>query len=67
MRFMTVEGKLNGEKFVDFLRRLLHNGQRPIFLIVMAIRLTGRPQSNASWRPAKVACGSSICLPIRPS
>jgi transposase len=34
MRFMTVEGKLNGEKFVEFLGRLLHNSQRPIFLIV---------------------------------
>jgi len=34
MRFMTVEGKLIGEKFVDFLRRLLHNSQRLIFLIV---------------------------------
>ena len=34
MRFMTIEGKLNGEKFVEFLRRLLHNSQRPIFLIV---------------------------------
>jgi len=30
MRFMTIEGKLNGEKFVEFLRRLLHNSQRPI-------------------------------------
>ena len=34
MRFMTVEGKLNGEKFVEFLGRLLHNSRRPIFLIV---------------------------------
>lgn len=34
MRFMTAEGKLNGEKFVEFLGRLLHNSQRPIFLIV---------------------------------
>jgi transposase len=34
IRFMTVEGKLNGEKFVEFLDRLLHNSRRPIFLIV---------------------------------
>jgi transposase len=33
MRFMTIDG-LNGEKFVEFLRRLLHNSRRPIFLIV---------------------------------
>ncbi len=30
----TVKGNLNGEKFVGLLRRLLHHGQRPIFLIV---------------------------------
>ena len=34
MRFMTIEGRLNGEKFVEFLRRQLHNSRRPIFLIV---------------------------------
>jgi len=33
-RFMTVEGKLNADKFIDFLHRLLHNSERPIFLIV---------------------------------
>ena len=34
MRFMTIDGKLNEDKFTDFLRRLVHNAKRPIFLIV---------------------------------
>lgn len=33
-RFMTVAGKLNADQFIEFLRRLLHNRERPIFLIV---------------------------------
>lgn len=34
MRFMGVAGKLNADKFVDFLKRLLHGAERPVFLIV---------------------------------
>ena len=34
MRFMTVEGRMNAGKFIDFLKRLLHNAERPVFLIV---------------------------------
>lgn len=34
MRFMLVEGKFNGEVFVGFLKRLLHNWHHPIFLIL---------------------------------
>ena len=34
MRFMTVEGRMNAGKFIEFLKRLLHNAERPIFLIV---------------------------------
>lgn len=34
LRFMTFEGRMNGEKFIEFLKRLLHNADRPIFLIV---------------------------------
>jgi len=33
-RFMTVEGRMNAGKFIEFLKRLLHNAPRPIFLIV---------------------------------
>lgn len=33
-RFMTVEGRMNADKFIVFLERLLHNAKRPIFLIV---------------------------------
>lgn len=33
-RFMTVEGRMNAEKFIEFLKRLLHNAPRPVFLIV---------------------------------
>ncbi len=33
-RFMTVEGRVNGRVFIDFLRRLIHRADRPIFLIV---------------------------------
>lgn len=34
LRFMTIDGRLNAERFIDFLKRLLHNATRPIFLIV---------------------------------
>ena len=33
-RFMTVEGRMNAQKFIEFLKRLLHNASRPVFLIV---------------------------------
>mgnify|MGYP006300577665 CR=1 FL=1 len=33
-RFMTVEGRVNAGVFIDFLKRLVHNADRPIFLIV---------------------------------
>ncbi len=31
---MVVEGRLNGERFVEFLKRLMHNAGCPIFLVV---------------------------------
>jgi transposase len=34
LRFMTVKGTVNGSKFVEFLKRLIHNATRPIYLIV---------------------------------
>jgi transposase len=33
-RFMTVEGRMNAAKFIEFLKRLIHNAPRPVFLIV---------------------------------
>ncbi len=33
-RFMTVEGRMNAERFIEFLKRLLYNASRPVFLIV---------------------------------
>jgi transposase len=34
MRFMTVKGTVTAPVFVEFLRRLLHNADKPVFLIV---------------------------------
>jgi transposase len=34
MRFMLVEGKFTSGVFVEFLKRLVHNWHRPVFLIV---------------------------------
>jgi transposase len=34
LRFMTVEGRMNADKFIEFLRRLLHNTRGRVFLIV---------------------------------
>jgi transposase len=34
LRFMVVEGRVNGEVFAGFLRRLMHNAQQPVFLIL---------------------------------
>jgi len=33
-RFMTVKGRVNAHVFIDFIKRLVHNAERPIFLIV---------------------------------
>ena len=33
-RFMTVDGRMNAGKFIEFLKRLLHNAPRPVFLVV---------------------------------
>lgn len=34
LRFMVFEGRMNGDKFIEFLKRMLHHADRPIFLIV---------------------------------
>ena len=34
LRFMVAKGRVNGEVFVEFLKRLMHNAARPIFLIL---------------------------------
>jgi len=34
LRFMLTKGKVNGLVFVEFLKRLMHNAARPIFLIL---------------------------------
>lgn len=39
LRFMLVEGRINGQVFIEFLQRLLHGAERPIFLIVDGARI----------------------------
>ena len=34
LRFMGVEGKLTGDVFINFLKRLIYRAERPVFLIV---------------------------------
>ena len=34
LRFMVLKGKVNGPRYVEFLKRLMHNAQRPAFLIL---------------------------------
>jgi transposase len=34
LRFMTVRGRVNAKVFIEFLKRLIHNAERMIFLIV---------------------------------
>ena len=34
LRFMVVDGRMTALRFIEFLKRLLHNQTRPIFLIV---------------------------------
>jgi transposase len=34
LRFMLVRGRVNGEVFAEFLRRLMHNASQPVFLIL---------------------------------
>lgn len=34
LRFMTFNGKMNADKFIDFLERLIYKASRPVFLIL---------------------------------
>lgn len=34
LRFMLVRGKVNGPQYLEFLKRLMHNATRPVFIIV---------------------------------
>ena len=34
LRFMTIDGRFNATIFIEFLKRLIHNSEKPIFLIV---------------------------------
>lgn len=34
MRFMAFEGSMNSERFIKFLRRLIHNADKPVFLVL---------------------------------
>ncbi len=34
LRFMLVKGRVNGEVFTEFLRRLMHNAAQPVFLVL---------------------------------
>jgi transposase len=34
MRFTTFTGRLNSDKFIEFLKRLIHNADKPVYLIV---------------------------------
>ncbi len=34
LRFMTINGRMNGERFIEFLKRLIHRATAPIFLIL---------------------------------
>lgn len=34
LRFMVLRGKVNGPRYVEFLKRLMHNARRPVFLIL---------------------------------
>ena len=34
MRFIAIEGRLNADKFIEFLERLIYSAERPIYLIV---------------------------------
>lgn len=34
MRFMAIDGRMNSDKFIVFLKRLMHGHDKPIFLIV---------------------------------
>jgi len=43
MHFAVVEGRVNAEVFIEFLRRLIHNRRTPVFLIV-----DGHPSHKAA-------------------
>ena len=34
LRFMTFKGRMNSDRFIEFLNRMIHNSAKPIFLVV---------------------------------
>lgn len=57
-RFMVTKGRVGARVFIEFLKRLLHNAGRPIFLIV-----DGHPAHKAVLVKRFVAaCGSALRL-----
>jgi transposase len=62
LRFMVVEGTVNAGRFIEFLRRLIHNRKRPVYLIV-----DGHPAHKARKVKEFVASMSDrlqlFCLP----
>lgn len=57
MRFMTVEG--NAGKLIEFLKRLLHNAERPLFVIVERQPSHRARKALSSSAPRKASCGCS--------
>ncbi len=55
MHFAVIEGRVNAEVFIEFLRRLIHNRRNPVFLIVMDTRRTRRQRSGHTSRSLRTA------------
>ena len=67
LRFMIYEGALNTTIFLNFLRRLVREAARKLFVIVDNLpvhRATGSPPGS---RTMPTRSNSSTCRPTRPS
>ncbi len=63
MRFMTVTGRMNAAKFIEFLQRLMKGTNRPLqsSWSLMGIPPIVRRRSKSSLLPPRVNCVCSFC------
>jgi len=63
MRFMATEGSVTFAVFIEFLKRLLHKANRPVFLIVDNHSVHRAREVREFVRVRTVSYGCSSCHP----
>ena len=67
LRFMVTPQRMTATVFIEFLRRLIYNQGRPVFLIVDTHSTHEARMVQDVVEETRATCGLSICRPILPS